>query len=204
MAAGAAAAFAVLTSLVVGDWAPLVDRDTDAVRSATDHTRAHGTYRAWMRGITEALQSEWTQLYGAAVAIGCALRRRFADAAWLVLTVGLGGLVWPAFKQLVDRPRPTVDDPLDTFTGLSFPSGHASSAAILCGALLVLAWPHLRTPGRYAAAALAVAVPLASGWSRLALGGHYPSDLAAGYLLGTAWVLAWLPALSPLRRRLGP
>lgn len=198
---GAAAAFAVLALLVAGGWAPLAERDAEAVRSATDFTRAHAAYRAWMRAVTEALQSEWTLLYGAAVALGCALRRRLADAAWLVLVVGLGGLTWPALKQLVDRPRPTVDRPLTEFTGLSFPSGHASSAAILCGALLVLAWPALRTKGRYAAVALAVALPLASGWSRLALGGHYPSDLAGGYLLGAAWVALGVAARGHARRR---
>lgn len=201
---GAAAAFAVLTVLVVVGWAPLTERDADAVDSATSFTRAHAGYRDWMRGLTEAMQSEWTLLYGAGVAVAAAVRRWYAEALWLVLVVGLGALTWPALKQLVDRDRPSVADPIQPFTGLSYPSGHASSAAILAGAVLVVVWPHLGAPGRAAATTLAVAVAVASAWSRLALGGHYPSDLLAGFLLGVGWVAAWQPGLAVLRRRFSP
>lgn len=84
-----------------------------------------------------------------------------------------------ALKLLVRRRRPALADlpPLvGTPTGLSFPSAHASTA--FAGAL---AYSRLGVP---AAPLYGLAGALAL--SRVYLGVHYPSDIAAGALLGTA------------------
>ena len=82
-------------------------------------------------------------------------------------------------KMAVRRPRPQLEDlpPLvPTPTQLSFPSSHATSS-----------FAAARAYGRIVPAArgalYALAVSLAA--SRLWLGVHYPSDLAAGAALGT-------------------
>ncbi len=75
------------------------------------------------------------------------------------------------------RPRLAKLPPLtDTPTTLSFPSAHASTS--FAGAL---AYSRLGLP---AAALYALAAKLS--YSRLYLGVHYPSDVLAGALLGTA------------------
>lgn len=82
-------------------------------------------------------------------------------------------------KRVVRRPRPAHLEPLVRTAGRhSFPSSHASSAA---AAVAVLAYGTLGTPRLLPAAApLAAAMCL----SRLVVGVHYPSDVAAGVVLG--------------------
>lgn len=95
------------------------------------------------------------------------------------------------FKILIPRDRPNpalLFDPLAPETGSnSFPSGHVSFAVTLGFALYCLArgtrWARL------AAAAGAVLAPVVA-WSRLYIGVHYPTDVAASFLAaGAALVL---------------
>lgn len=82
-------------------------------------------------------------------------------------------------KLLVHRPRPQLVGlpPLtSTASRLGFPSAHASTS--FAGAL---AYTRLGLP---AGPLYALAAGLS--WSRLYLGVHYPSDVLAGALLGTA------------------
>jgi decaprenylphosphoryl-5-phosphoribose phosphatase len=98
---------------------------------------------------------------------------------WLRATVCVGAayLISTSIKVAIGRRRPVVEDLphlMATPTGLSFPSSHSTSsfaAAEAFGALLP------RIPLLGAAAAMA--------FSRLYLGVHYPSDIAAGAALGT-------------------
>ncbi len=58
----------------------------------------------------------------------------------------------------------------------SFPSGHSVYAALLVGTL----WPLVSAPLR----SLLMGFLLWVGWSRLALGAHFPADVLAGWALG--------------------
>lgn len=201
MAGGAAVAFLCLLALVVAEWSPLMEFDVDAVAWATDITRDNGRYREILQVLTDALNSGWTVLAVGVIAIVVWLGRRRGTALWLFGVVGAGNLVGPTLKQIVDRQRPDLPEPIQAFSGLSFPSGHAGSATLAAAAVLLVAWPHLGPVERVVAVCAAIALPLLSAWTRLALGGHYPSDLIGGFLLGTAWVAAWSPLLPRLAER---
>jgi membrane-associated phospholipid phosphatase len=91
--------------------------------------------------------------------------------------VGSAYLLSTSIKMAIGRARPVVEDLphlMATPTGLSFPSSHSTSsfAAVQAFGGLLPARPLLA-----GAAAMA--------FSRLYLGVHYPSDIAAGAALGT-------------------
>ncbi|WP_327728098.1 phosphatase PAP2 family protein [Streptomyces sp. NBC_00487] len=119
-------------------------------------------------------------LWLAAGLAGAAVDRR-RRRVWLrgtALTAG-AHLASMGVKRVVRRPRPAHVHPLVRTVGRhSFPSSHASSAA---AAVAVVAHGALGAPLLLPAAApLAVAMCL----SRLVVGVHYPSDVAAGVALG--------------------
>ena len=198
VAGAAAGAFGVLALLVLTGWSPLRELDADVVVGAVDISRDHGTYRDVMKTATWLLHSQLVLAYGAVLALGLVVARRPGAAIWLAAVVGLGTGLNPLLKLLFDRERPTVPDPVETFRGLSFPSGHAASAALICAALFAVFWAG---SGRFARPTLVfvvLVVPVLSGWTRITLGGHYPSDVVGG----TLWAVAWVAAAQPLLPRL--
>jgi membrane-associated phospholipid phosphatase len=92
-------------------------------------------------------------------------------------------------KAWIDSPRPAaaLDPALIHINGIhlaghnSFPSGHAITAFLVVAVLL--AGDGLRRP-RWPAAIGIVAIGLAVGLSRIAVGAHWPSDVLAGMGLG--------------------
>jgi membrane-associated phospholipid phosphatase len=112
--------------------------------------------------------------------------KRRPVAAWGVMLVPLVTLGASSLLKLeFARVRPDLVPHLDRVTDLSFPSGHASNAAafFLIAALVM----PMRNHGAWVALAAVGAVLL--GFSRNLLGVHWPTDVLAGLMLGTAVAL---------------
>ena len=125
---------------------------------------------------------------GFGVAFLLALRRRM-EAGWIGIALLGATLLSAGLKQWLHRPRPELVPHLARVTSLSFPSGHAmvSSAVYLTLAIMLgEAQPALR---RYFVG-LAVTLVVLIGCTRIYLGVHWPSDVLAGWALGSAWALA--------------
>ena len=117
-------------------------------------------------------------------------------AVYLVVTGLLGGLIDSIVKIVVDRPRPSLENPVATAHGKSFPSGHSMTSVVGYGSLLLAFFPMIARRWRPWVIAGAVTLVLAIGFTRLALGVHYITDVVGGFLLGAAWLMAATAAFS--------
>jgi undecaprenyl-diphosphatase len=110
---------------------------------------------------------------------------RWRSGGVLIAASVASNMVSEGLKDWVARPRPDMVPHLDSVNSLSFPSGHATSAA-----LVYLLFAALAPKGhRGAWLGFAVLFMVLTGWSRIALGVHWPSDVLGGWMLGSAFAL---------------
>lgn len=149
-----------------------------------------------MRDLT-ALGSPAVLMLTVGAAWGYLMMARQTAMAWLALGSAGGGILMAlALKSLFSRARPDALFHATVASGYSFPSGHAMMSAVVFLTLAALAarlTPHtlLRL---YAVGAAGLMTGLV-GMSRVYLGVHWASDVAAGWAAGCAWaLLCWLVA----------
>jgi undecaprenyl-diphosphatase len=128
-------------------------------------------------------------------------RRR--GAALLVLGAIGGGMIASALLKIgFERPRPDLVPHGARVYTASFPSGHAMLSAITyltLGALLARLHRLRRVKTFFLG--LAIVLTILVGFSRVYLGVHWPSDVLAGWCVGSAWAaLCWYAALVLQRR----
>lgn len=122
------------------------------------------------------------------VAVVFAARREWRRLAVLAITCGGGALLNTGLKLLFQRHRPAFAAEFNLKTW-GFPSGHAMNSLICYG--LFAHWIVARYPRARVAVLIATALLVgAIGYSRIYLGVHYLSDVAAGYSAGLMWLIA--------------
>lgn len=141
----------------------------------------------------------WILLLGSMAALGRRTGRRIALAGLVALALGFTSS--EVLKEVVMRPRPFLVLPdlrllVPEPSSYAFPSGHATSAfAAASGAVLAARRLLGRVPlwgwGMFVLAA-------AISYSRLYVGVHWPTDVAAGVVLGLA--SGWAGVRLALRR----
>ncbi|MGW7342781.1 phosphatase PAP2 family protein [Streptomyces sp. NPDC054854] len=159
---------------------------------------------AWARPLLPPVEeaAEHTKLWWAVAVImaaGGGWRGRKAAGAGITAMAVAEVLSNGIVKQLVERRRPPKkwiphDDVKDRPDSSSFPSGH-TAAAVAFTAAVALSWPRVGA----ACAIPTVAVAL----ERVHSGAHYPSDVAAGAVIGLAAASLVRSAPRLLVRRLG-
>jgi membrane protein DedA with SNARE-associated domain/membrane-associated phospholipid phosphatase len=182
LAALSVALFALISywSIIAGDPGPTPGDET-ALDVFND------VRRAWLTDAAKAL----TQLGSGAVtlplaglaAVLLAVRRRWMEAAAVVVGMALIFLLAHGIKAWTDRPRPL--DPVVSSTGSSFPSGHAAYSTLYVWIAITVAFrvvPGItrRTLLIGASIVLTALIGLTRGYLRV----HWLSDVTAGWALG--------------------
>ncbi len=114
-------------------------------------------------------------------------KRAGYSARFLGITTGGGFLLVYTIKNVTRIPRPS-----ELYHGVvqwAFPSSHATMAVVVYGFLALLCGRELEPGRRWLPGAMAIFLVAGIGFSRLYLGAHWFSDVAAGYALGTAWLI---------------
>lgn len=154
-----------------------------------------------MRDISALGSSIVGMLFTGVVVIYLLLARRPRLALFTGIAVYGGMAVIVLAKGLFARERPDVVPHLVFVGNEAFPSGHSMIATIMYLTLALLV-AQLTRSGRLRAyiVAVAVAVAVLVGFTRVYLGVHYPSDVVGGWALGIAWALPWGLALRYVER----
>lgn len=161
------------------------DAIVDALNEVVSGSALVVTVLQFVTGLGGA-QAAWLLI---PLAVVWLLIRRLSRAAVYVAATGLGAAVLdPAFKALLGRARPLVDDPVASAPGPSFPSGHALGATVTYGLLLLIFLAAVPPSRRRAVAAAATVLVVVVGLSRVALAVHHPTDVLAGWSLGVLWL----------------
>ncbi|MFD0899320.1 phosphatase PAP2 family protein [Actinomadura sediminis] len=185
---GAAAGFFLLLGAVEYRFRPLIALDRTVGDALNDLVAANGLLVGALHRVTDLGGRETSTYVLVVVTAFLLIRRRPRPAVYVVVTA-MGTLVLsPALKVLVGRLRPVVDTPVADAPGMSFPSGHALSSTVCYGVLLLVFLPTVRRGWRPALIATVAALVLLIGFTRVALGVHFLSDVVAGWLLGVLWL----------------
>lgn len=161
-----------------------------------------GRHPPWL----DAIMRGFTQIGNGIFIVALALISFFAGHRLLAYELILGALtLWlvvELVKALVHRRRPFIRLSQARIVGRraigrSFPSGHTSQAFFM--ATVVVAYFH----AGFWMTCLLYALALVVGVTRVYLGAHYPRDVLAGAILGSAWGLLGGIAVGQVLIRIG-
>lgn len=147
-----------------------------------------------VRDLTALGGTMLVSLFTAAAGLFLLAQGQRRQAAVLVGVVLLSWVSKDTAKALFDRVRPELVSHEVFVHSASFPSGHTSLATALYLMLAVLASRAGLSPGgRMLTYGVAILLAGLVGFSRVYLGVHWPSDVVAGWCLGTFWAAAgWI------------
>ncbi len=143
-----------------------------------------------LRDVTALGGTTLIALATAVAAVALARRRRWRRALVLIIVVLLANASDNLLKGLYHRERPDFAYPGLYLPSQSFPSGHSTASAALWLTLAaIVASFESRDAAKVFWFALALAIILAVGLSRVYLGAHWPTDVLGGWILGAVWAL---------------
>ena len=165
------------------------------------HQRLSPAFVGVLRAFTDFGSGEWIGFVMFALVLFFAWKRWWPSLVTLIVAVPGGMLLNEWIKVLVHRQRPFLDGPFVDWSGYSFASGHTIGATLLYGQLLLLVLPVLKARHwRLLSIFGAVCVIVLVGFSRIALGAHFLTDVLAAIFFGIIWLALCVVLGRPIRR----
>ena len=165
------------------------------------HAHLTRTFVSVLRAFTEFGSGEWIGAVLFFVMLYFVWKKWWPSLVTLIIAVPGGMLLNEWLKILVHRHRPFVDGPFVDWSGYSFASGHTIAATLLYGQLLLFVLPALKTRHwRLLCIISAMSLVLLVGFSRIALGAHFLTDVLAAIIFGIIWLMVCMIAGKPMRR----
>lgn len=117
------------------------------------------------------------------------IKKYYRYSIGIALSVGVAEIVSIILKTVIGRHRPPNELALVAQNGASFPSGHTIAAMAFYGFLIYFFNKEIKnTTTKNILIIFCGLMILLSGFARIYLGAHWPSDVAASYALGGVWV----------------
>ena len=165
------------------------------------HAHLTRTFVGVLRAFTDFGCSEWIGIVLFAMVVFFVWKRWWPSLVMLIIAVPGGMLLNEWVKVLVHRQRPFVDGPFVDWSGYSFASGHTIGATLLYGQLLLLVLPALKARHwRVLSILSAISLVALVGFSRIALGAHFLSDVLAAVFFGIIWLALCVMLGRPMHR----
>src|SRR5437660_11041159 len=169
------------------------------------HAHLTRAFVSVLRAFTEFGSSEWIGVVLFFAVLFFVWKKWWPSLVTLIVAVPGGMLLNELLKVVVHRHRPFVDGPFVDWSGYSFASGHTIGATLLYGQLVLFILPAMKARHwrRLTVASAALLIALV-GFSRIALGAHFLTDVLAAIVFGILWLAFCLFATKPMRRRVVP
>ncbi|MFL6131965.1 MAG: YegS/Rv2252/BmrU family lipid kinase [Nocardioidaceae bacterium] len=192
---------AFITVLVKTDLSGLDGFDNGLGSGPEEWTFQHPWAQQFFFFVESAFATLPMAVYTAIAAVLLIIRKHKRAALWAIGVMTAASLTTYLLKGLLHRKRPVWPDPVTTLTSFSYPSGHSTGIAAAAGVIIVLAVLLVRRRAlRRSLFVVAVSLALLVGLDRIFLGVHNPSDVIAGFGVGTFWVLVGLVVYDPAPR----
>lgn len=192
LAAGSLVGFAKLVS-------EIFEQETvhaDAWAYQVLHSADSPAWHSLMVGMTQLGSGSCAIILSLLVMFWLACVQREPKTLLMFVCANLGGVLlnhW--LKALFHRARPLIDPAIGA-VGFSLPSGHAMGAMIFYGFLgYLLIRSQSRLSVKLLMGAILAGFILLIGISRIYLQAHYASDVLAGFMAGSFWLIACIFAM---------